>query len=62
MENNKNISRLNKFREAHKDKLREYIICSVCDHKYKYFGKSKHNKTKVHLCALKMIEKYKKQD
>jgi hypothetical protein len=48
------------FKEKNKDKLNEKIICQVCDGSYSYFNKSAHNKSKRHMNALAIIEKYKK--
>ena len=42
----------NKFKETHKEKLNEKIICELCGGKYSYFNKSHHNKSKKHYIAL----------
>lgn len=40
------------FKEKHKDKINEKVICPICYGSYSYFNKSSHCKTKRHLRAL----------
>ena len=41
-------SNIKTFYERHPEKQTESIICKDCGQPYKYFNKSKHNKTKIH--------------
>lgn len=48
-----------KFIEKNADKIKEKHICQICNGKYTYFNKYKHNKSKQHQNILKIEEKYK---
>lgn len=38
-----------KFKEVHKDELKEKHKCEICGGSYTYYNKSVHNKTRKHL-------------
>ena len=42
------------FKIKHADKIKEKIICPICNGTYTYFNKSTHNKTKHHKNILEL--------
>lgn len=47
-----------KFANKNKERLKETVICEICEGKYQYFNKYHHIKTKKHMQILKILEKY----
>lgn len=57
----KNATYYNKFKEKNKERLKETVICEICEGKYQYYNKYHHNKTKKHVQILKILAKHMSQ-
>jgi hypothetical protein len=53
---NKSNDYVKRFIARNKDRLKEKILCPICNNTYTYFNKSKHNKTKLHLTVLSLLK------
>jgi hypothetical protein len=42
------------FKKKHEQKIKEKVMCTICEGRYDYFNKSHHCKSKRHIFAVKM--------